>query len=442
MDENLVILIVMVLFIIFLALGQNIASLLLFFGIMGIFLLDGWNTVGGFLENGPFYLVATYTLTTIPLYIVMSQFILHSGLIEDIFKIINKYSKGKSGILGSLTIVVGGLMGAVSGSGAATAATLGQVATPQLTKYGFPKDLAAAVSASGGSLAGLIPPSIILILYGSITQTSIGHLFIGAIIPGGLLVLVFILYTQYLYVKHKKKISQETPNNTEKKEAPGEEISVGRQIVVLTVGATVFSIIFVGIYSGVFTPNEAGGVAALVAFLTALLFKKVNWNFLKTTFSETIKVSGMILMIMIGAQVFGRFISLSLIPRKLIALLEPILEYHILIILILTIFYFFLFMFLETAAAIVMSVPVTYPIAMEIGLDPVWFGVFICIISVLGLLTPPVGVSTFMVASVTRVSVGPLFKLTTIYAVVGLIIVGTLITLFPELITWLPSKMN
>lgn len=440
MYENIVILIIIFLFLVLLALGQNIASLLLFFGIFGIFLLDGWQSVGGFLENGPFYRVASYTLTTIPLYIIMSQFILHSGLIEDIFKIINKYTKGKSGILGSLTIIIGGLMGAVSGSGAATAATLGQVATPQLTKYGYPKELAAAISASGGSLAGLIPPSIILILFGSMTQTSIGQLFMGAVIPGIILVLVFILFTQYLLNRYRKKSGfHDVKDNVINDE---EELSIPRMIAVIAVGTIVFSIIFVGIYAGIFTPNEAGGIAAAVAFLAALFFKKVNLNFFKVTFSETIKVSGMILMIMIGAQIFGKFISLSLIPRKLINLLEPILDQPYLIIFILAVFYFLLFMFLETAAAIVMSVPVTYPVAMAINLDPVWFGVFICIISVLGLLTPPVGVSTFMVASVTKVPIGPLFKLTTLYAVVGMIVIGILITIFPELITWLPSQMN
>lgn len=440
MSEITVIIIVMFLFLLFLILGQNIASLLFTFGMLGIFLLDGWQAVGGFLENGTFSLVASYTLTTIPLYVIMSQFILRSGLIEDMFILMNQYTRGKSGILGSLTIVIGGLMGAVSGSGAATAAMLGQVATPQLTKYGYPKELAASVAASGGSLAGLIPPSIILILYGSITQTSIGQLFMGAVFPGIILVLVFIVYTQYLLTKHKKNLENNEHHN--KEIIIDENLSPLRTVIVLGVGSIVFSVIFVGIYSGFFTPNEAGGVAAFIAFLTALLFKKVNWNFLKETFSETIKVSGMILMIMIGAQIFGKFISISLIPRKLIALLDPIMNMPILIILILAIFYFILFMFLETAAAIVMSVPVTFPIALEINLDPVWFGVFICVISVLGLLTPPVGVSTFMVASVTRISADKLFRVTMMYAVIGIVVAGILITVFPELITWLPSQME
>ena len=442
MDANLVILIVGALFLIFLALGQNIASLLLFFGILGVFLLDGWGTIGGFMETGTFYRVASYTLTTIPLYIIMSQFILHSGLIEDIFKIINKYTRGRSGFLGTLTIVIGGLMGAVSGSGAATAATLGQVATPQLTKYGYPPYLAAAIAASGGSLAGLIPPSIILILYGSITQTSIGQLFMGAVFPGIILVAVFIFYTHYLLVKHRKKASTNEVQDFHDRQAPTEELTLGRTILVIAVGLIVFSVIFVGIYTGIFTPNEAGGIAAAIAFITAMIFRKVNWNFIKVTFSETIKTSGMILMIMIGAQIFSKFISLSLIPRKLIDLLEPILDKPILVIFILAVFYFILFMFLETAAAIVMSVPITYPIAMAINLDPIWFGVFICIISVLGLLTPPVGVSTYMVASVAKLKAGGLFKVTTKYAVVGMVISGILIVIFPGLITWLPSKME
>ncbi|WP_158734745.1 TRAP transporter large permease [Alteribacillus sp. YIM 98480] len=437
MPENIVIILVLSLFFLFLIAGQHISTLLLTFGILGILLLDGPGSLSGFLLNDPFSTVASYTLTTVPLFVLMSQFILRSGIVQDMFKILFKLSRGSSGILGALTIVFGALMGAVAGSGTAAAATLGQVAVPELKKYGFHDELSGAIAASGGSLAGLIPPSILLIIYGSITQTSIGHLFMAAIIPGILIMLVFILCTLLYFKLYLDYKDEQTITTVEK-----ESLRVGRVIVVAVVSLIIFSVIFIGIYAGVFTPTEAGGIGAFVGFLTALVFKKVNLEFMKLSFYETIKVTCMVFVIMIGAQIFGRFVSLSLLPRRLVEMLDPILGFPIFVIFLLIIFYFILFMFIESSAVILMTVPVTLPIIQAMGLDPIWFGVLVCLVSVLGLLTPPIGVSVFTVSAVTKIPIHRLFRFTTIYALIATIVVGGIITIFPELVTWLPSKMS
>jgi tripartite ATP-independent transporter DctM subunit len=442
MNEYLAIGIVLVVFFILLALGQSISSLLATVGLLGIFLLEGPKLIGGFLESSPFTTVAGYTLTTIPLYILMAQFILQSGIVKDFYDIIYKIARGRASVLGALTIVLGGILGAVSGSGSATSATMGQIAYPELVRRGFNKGLAGAVAAAAGSLSAIIPPSIVLIVYGSITQTSIGQLFMAALLPGILMIIVFTLYTVYKY----KKTSDAVNYNNEvavTKEVVVEETSpsVYRYLVAGICGVLILGIIFVGIYSGIFTPTEAGAIGAFIGFLTAAFLGKINLQFLKESLVSTINVTGMVLLIMIGAQLFSQFLSLSLLPRKLIEILGSLIEYPYLIIALLLAIYFIMFMFIEGIAVIVMTVPVVLPLINLMGYDPIWFGILICIMGTVGGLTPPVGMSVYVVSGITKVNMGVIFKQAIMYAVLVTIIVGGLMMVFPEIATWLPTKL-
>ena len=330
MDNLLVIGIILVMMIILLVTGLYIHSVLLASGIIGLILLEGFGILPGLLGNEPFNRVASYTLTTIPLFVLMAQFILQSGLVQDIFYMVHKVSKGKNSLLGVLTLIIGGMLGAVSGSGTATSASLGQVAIPELRKHGYSAPLAGAIAASGGSLSGIIPPSIILILYGVATETPVGSLFVGAFIPGILTMVVFILVMLVYFQMDRKKHTQiEEP---EIKDAPlPEKLSAIRLIVVSVIAVIIVLVIFGGIYSGIFTPTEAGAVGAFVGLLAALVLGKVNFQFFKTSVVETVKLTGMVMIIMIGAQIFGRFVSLSLLPRRLIELIEPIMDTPVLV---------------------------------------------------------------------------------------------------------------
>src|SRR5690606_31597324 len=207
MDNLMVIGIIIAMMIVLLIAGLYIHSVLLASGIIGLILLEGFGILPGLLGNEPFSRVASYTLTTIPLFVLMAQFILQSGLVQDIFYMVHKVSKGKNSLLGVLTLIIGGMLGAVSGSGTATAASLGQVAIPELRKHGYSAPLAGAIASSGGSLSGIIPPSIILILYGVATETPVASLFIGAFIPGILTMIVFILVMLvYFRIERKKTV--------------------------------------------------------------------------------------------------------------------------------------------------------------------------------------------------------------------------------------------
>ena len=356
MVSILIVISIFISFFLFLLLGQHISSLLIIVGVLGIFLLEGPNIIGAFIENDPFLTVASYTLTTVPLYLLMAQFILRAGIINDVYHLLYKLSRNSAGLLGSLTMVLGGCLGAVSGSGAASSAAMGQVAYPELVKRGYRKDVAGAIVAAAGSLSAIIPPSIYLIIYGSITQTSIGGLFIAAIIPGILLVLVFSLYT-IIALK-----TTSTPSNVEAAVTTDEitfnNQSISRYLLVIGCGLGIVISIFGGIYTGVFTPTEAGAIGALISLITASLLGKVEWKFFSESIMSTIKVTGMAMMIMIGAAIFARFLSLSLLPRKIIELLGPIIDYPYIVLILLFILYFFLFMFIEGVAVIVMTVPI------------------------------------------------------------------------------------
>ncbi|MFP8783675.1 TRAP transporter large permease [Planococcus plakortidis] len=440
MDNLLVIGIILAMMIVLLLAGLYIHSVLLASGIIGLILLEGFGILPGLLGNEPFNRVASYTLTTIPLFVLMAQFILQSGLVQDIFYMVHKVSKGKNSLLGVLTLIIGGLLGAVSGSGTATSASLGQVAIPELRKHGYSAPLAGAVAASGGSLSGIIPPSIILILYGVATETPVGSLFVGAFIPGILTMVVFIA-VMLVYFQMGKKKQQAAEDEVIQEAAAEEKVPGIRLIIASVIAVAIVFIIFGGIYTGVFTPTEAGAVGAFVGLIAAFLLGKVNFAFFKTSLIETVKLTGMVMIIMIGAQIFGRFVSLSLLPRRLIELIEPIMDTPVLVLIVISIVLFIMFMFIEGAAVILMSIPVVLPIIQELQVDILWFGVFVSVICTIGLITPPVGLSVYAVAGVSGISSGSIFRLTTVFALVAMVVVTGLMIAFPGLATWLPNSM-
>jgi tripartite ATP-independent transporter DctM subunit len=427
--------------VLFLISGLYIHSVLFASGVIGLILLEGFSTLPGLLGNEPFNRVASYTLTTIPLYVLMAQFILHSDIVKDIFHIVHKMSRGKNSILGILTMCIGGVLGAVSGSGTATAASLGQVAIPELRKHGYSAPLAGAIAAAGGSLSGIIPPSIILILYGVATETPVGKLFIGAIIPGIMVMIVFIL-VMLVYLKlQKKEMTAEIEAGPINEQAP-HTVSPIRLFIVSFVAMLIMMIIFGGIYSGVFTPTEAGAVGAFVGLVTAFVLGKVNARFIKVSIVETLKLTGMVMLIMIGAQIFGRFVSLSLLPRKLLSFLEPIMDTPALVLIVISLVLFVLFMFIEGAAVILMSIPVLLPIMTALQVDLLWFGVFVGILCTIGLITPPVGLSVYAVSGVSKIRLEPIFKIGMVFALAVLVIVCGLMIAFPSIVTFLPDSMK
>jgi C4-dicarboxylate transporter, DctM subunit len=436
MSEVMIITIVGVGFLFLLVAGMYIHSVLLAAGIVGLILLDDFGLLVGLAGPQPFQRSASYTLTTIPLFILMAQFILQAGIVKDIFHIVNRVARGRRGVLGTLTLVAGSLLGAVSGSGTATAASLGQVAVPELRKHGFTPPLAGAMAATAGSMSGIIPPSIILILYGVATETSIGALFIGAVVPGIMVTLVFVgIMVWYL----RRSAAEWEVKSAAAPELPA-DVGTREIVISVLVSLAVGGVVFGGIYSGMVTPTEAGAIGAFAGLLAALGLGKVNLGFLRRSLTETVKVTVMVMLILIGAQIFGRFVSLSLIPRRLIGFLEPVVERPFLMLMILAVLFFVLFMFIEGAAVILMSIPVVLPIVHAMETNVLWFGVFVGVICTVGLITPPVGLSVYAVSGTTGISSDAIFRYTTVFAAASALIVCGLMILFPELALWLPAR--
>lgn len=284
MSNMTVILVVLVLFTLLLLLGFYVHSVLLAAGVIGLVFLEGLPILSGLLGNAPFHSTASYTLTTIPMFVLMAQFALQSGIVQDVFYIVNRVSRGRNSFLGALTIVVGGFLGAVSGSGTATSASLGHVAVPELIKHRFKPALAGAVAASGGSLSSIIPPSIILIVYGVATLTPVGDLFISAVIPGILVMIVYMI-VMYVCLRFSRKTVEDRSSSGPR---DGEEVKVPvpRLIIASLVGIILITVIFGGIYTGVVTPTEAGAIGALVAFIAVAVLGKLNINVLKSALTE------------------------------------------------------------------------------------------------------------------------------------------------------------
>lgn len=434
--ENIIIIVALILFLYFLIVGQYISSLMFAIGMFGIYLIGGMDLLNGFLQGEPFARTASYALTTIPLYILMAQFIMQAGIVRDLYSLMYSLSRGRPGPLGVMTILLGGLLGGVSGSGTATSAALGQIAVPELQRRGYPPYLAGTIAAASGSLSSIIPPSVILILYGVVAQISIGKLFTAALVPGILLMLSFSLVAMVYLRMNRDQLKAAS------KEFVRDDVPISRYIIVTVMGMLMVISIFGGIYMGIFSPTEAGAVGAFIGLIMAALLKKVNLQFFKDSMIETTKITVMAMFIVIGASLFGRFISLSLVPRKIIDLLGPILDSPTLVILIIMVFYFFLFMFIEGVAVILMTVPIITPILDTIDADPLWFGIMLTVVCTIGMITPPVGMSVYVVGSVSGIPIERLFKTSTVFAVVATIIVIGLLVIFPELVTWLPSQMK
>lgn len=424
----------MVLFLYFLLHGQYISSLFLFTGIVGILLIGGPQRLTGFLQSDSFIQTASFSLSTIPLYILMAQLVMSTQIVEDLYGLAFKISKGKKGPLGVITIVIGGLLGAVSGSASATSAAMAKITFPELKNRGYNESFAGAIVAVAASLSSIIPPSVVMIIYAVAARVSIGDLFLAAVIPGILLVVIFSIILLG-FLKFQNVSSDPSNESTDYMD----DIPKSRYIIAIIMGTLMATAIFGGIFTGVFSPTEAGAVGAFLALLMAILMKKFSWSYLRESLTETIKISVMTMFIIIGASLFARFASLSLVPRKIINILEPLQDNPMLIIIILMLFYFILFMIIDNIAVILMTIPIVLPIVESINADPIWFGVLVMVSCTIGLITPPVGTNVFIVGSTVNLSIEGIFKYTIIFALVSSIIVVTLLILFPELTSWLPS---
>jgi tripartite ATP-independent transporter DctM subunit len=413
-------------------LGMRIAFATALVGFVGIWILKNMTVAGNVVGFLPHAIVAHYSLSVIPLFIIMGYYAFYAGLTDDIFFTARQWVGHLPGGLAIASVFGCAGFAACTGASTASAAIMGRVAIPEMRKYGYHPRLAAGVVAASGTLASLIPPSVILVIYGIITEQSIGALLIGGFIPG---VISAAIYAGMIYTR--VKISPELGKLQPK--APWKQRFYALKgtwgvllLIVLIIG---------GIYSGIFTPTEAGGAGAFSAFLMALAMRRLTLERLKESLLETGRTTIMIFSIIVGVLIFVRFLALTGLPSSfadfIIALPLP----RLLIILLLMSLYVFLGMFLDAIGMMMLTLPIIFPAVMALGYDPIWFGIIIVKMCEICLITPPVGLNVYIVRSVAPdIPLEEIFRGIIPFVVMDILTVAFFIA-FPQIITFLPSQM-
>ena len=437
MPQDLVIWVVVLWFVLFLILGQHVATVLFASGLLGIALWVGPQVFAGIIGTNVFFTASSYSLSIIPLYLLMAQMLLRGGVIVDLFHVGYRLAGQRRFPLGLATIVSGGLLGAVSGSGAATSAALATLAAPQLSQIGYTRRMSVAIAAVAGSLSAIIPPSLIMIIYGSLTSVSIGHLFIGALLPAGLCIGVYIGCLALFGEVEPGVVDGRTGD------AVADDGDVGGGSMPAFVFVVVLmAVVFGGIYGGVVTAGEAGALGAFTALIGMVVMRRVDVPGIALALKDSVRVTAMIMIIVIGSQVFGRFLSYSRLPHELLALVEPLLSQPTLVVALLLGAFFAFGLFLESAAVMVLLIPVMMPILEATEVDLLWFGVMASFMISLGLLTPPVGLAAYAASTAAGQPVGPVFRMTSVFALSAAVVVSAVMLWFPAVVTWLPGTLR
>lgn len=370
------------------ALGFAVSIAMAVVGLGGIALSGGWDQAAYVLWTAPFEAIFPYSFSVIPLFVLMGVFAAHAGLSRSLFDLINAFVGHWRGGLAVSTVGASAVFGAICGSSLATVATIGRVAMPEMRRYGYDDSLASASVAAGGTLGVLIPPSIILVIFGLLTQTSIGALFLGAILPG---ILGTVLCALAVVIRVRRNPGL----------APaGGRTPWGRRIALLgRVWPVVllFGVVIGGMQLGWFSPTEAAAVGAVGAFLLALLMGGLNASVMRQIVRETAALTGMIFLILIGASFFNFFLETTGLPRMLADSIGQSGLHPTMVMVLILIFYIVLGCFMDSMSMVLLTVPLLAPVAVALDFNMVWFGVLVVTVAEIGLITPPVGMNLFVV---------------------------------------------
>lgn len=415
------------------ALGMPVAIAMGIIGVLGYWWLNGWAGTAYILGSSPFESIFPYSFSVIPLFVMMGVFASHAGLSRSLFNAINSFVGHRRGGLAVTTVGACAFFGAICGSSLATVATIGRVALPEMKRAGYDDSLATATVAAGGTLGVLIPPSVLLVIYGLLTQSSIGQLFIAALIPG---ILGAVLYALAIVVRVRQRpdLAPSSPRT-----GWADRIRYLGQIWPVVV---LFVTVIGGIYVGLFTPTEAAAVGAVGAFLLALSSGKLSARALRESVAETAALTGMIFFILIGAALFNFFLENTGLPQFLISQIEASGLSPLAVMVLILVFYLILGCFMDSMSMILLTVPLLAPVALQLDYSLIWFGIVVVTVAEIGLITPPIGMNLFVVQAATRgVSSGTVVRGILPFIVADLLRLVLLLA-FPVLVLWLPGAMS
>ncbi len=402
-------------------------------GFLGFAYKVNFNAAAAMIGSTTYETGLSYSLSVIPLFILMGNFVVRARMADELYTAANAFLGHRRGGLAMATIVASGGFGAICGSAIATTATFTKIAYPPMRRLGYKDYLAAGTISSGGTLGILIPPSIVMVIYGIMTETNIGKLFVAGFIPG--ILAVTLLCCAVLWI---------TWRDPEAGPAGERQPWSARFAALKNVWAVIVLFVGVlgGIYGGVFTTTEGAGIGAAGAFLFALMRRALTWQTLIEVLVESACTTAMLFMILIGAFIFANFINYTTLPANLVDFVKQFGAHPILVVLAICAIYLILGTAMEELSVILLTVPLFFPVIKSIGYDPIWFGIVVVMVCQIGLTSPPVGMTIFVVKNlVPELSLRAAFRGSWPFNI-ALIALLLLIVIFPKIVLYLPSFMK
>jgi C4-dicarboxylate transporter DctM subunit len=431
MNEIMVGIVVLALLLLLFATGIELGFAMALMGFLGFAYLNGFRPAMQLVGRDVFDVITNYGYTVFPLFILMGQIGFNAGIAVRLYNAAHKFVGHVPGGLAMATVLGATGFKAICGSSAATSATFASVAIPEMDRYGYDRRLSTGIVATVGTLGCIIPPSVVLIIFGILTEQSIGRLFLAGIIPG-LIIALFFLGIIYGWVKINPKIAPMSERSTWKERIKSlPEVGWILLVFILVVG---------GIMNGFFTPTEAGAVGTFAILILAVAKRGLNFKGYVKSLTESLRTAGMILMLIAGSVILGHFIAVTNIPQNtadwLVAL--PVNRYFIIMIICLV--YLIGGSFIDDLAFMILATPIFYPAVQKLGFDPIWFGILIGVVVMIGVVIPPVAVCVFVVKNITKEPIGRIYKGVAPF-LISLVVVWGLLFIFPGLATWLPSVL-
>lgn len=398
-------------------------------GFIGFAYLKGLTPAFSVASSDFFDVFSSYSLTVIPLFVFMGQIAFNAGIAKKLYEAAHKFVGHIPGGLGIATIIGATLFKAICGSSGATSATFASVAVPEMDRYNYSKSLSTGTVASVGTLGVLIPPSVVLIIFGLITEQSIGQLFLAGVIPGLLLALFFIGIVLG-WARIDPTVGPASPRSSW-----GERI---RSLPEVIWPIVIFCVVIGGLMKGLFTPTEAGSIGTFAVIVLVLLKRKLNFKDYIKSVSESLLTACMVLMLIAGSTVMGHFLAVTKIPMLAADWIVSLPLHQNLIMVLIMLLYLIGGSFIDDLAFMVLATPIIFPAAMKLGYDPIWFGMMVAICMMIGAIIPPVAINIFIVKNITKVPFNIIYKGAYPYLIA--LVVGTaLLFIFPQIALWLPS---
>ena len=402
-------------------------------GFLGIAVISGWPSGLMVLKTVPYTTFANYSMSVVPLFILMGAICFYAGISKDLYRTVHKWLGHMRGGLAMASVGACAAFAAISGSSLATAATMGTVALPEMKRYKYDLSLASGAIAAGGTIGILIPPSVPLIIYGILANQSIGKLFMAGLIPG-ILEAVFYIVTIYILCRLNPSIGPQGPK-TNFVEKIG---SLKSTWIVLLL----FVVVIGGIYVGIFSPTEAAGVGACSAFVFALARRSLSFTDFRKSIASSVKTTAMIFVIFLGAMILGYFLAVTRLPFELADFVGGLAVNRYVVLLTILVVYLLLGCVMDSLAMILLTIPIFYPLITALEFDPVWFGIIVVRAAEIGLITPPVGLNVFVIKGIaTDIPMFTIFRGIVPFIIADICHVAMLI-LVPQVALFLPTLMK